>query len=235
MKNLFILFVGLFVFAMPLVALDKVAEPKPFTDDKEVNLMTLLAPPPANDSATTKAELDALFAIQNSRTKDQSDRGVADDKEEVWRFADVFADPNFNAAKLPIFTAFFDRVVATEPAVVDPAKDTFKRPRPHMIDSRINPLVKKKTSGAYPSGHVTIGTLMGILLSNMVPEKRAALMARAWEYGNNRMVVGIHYASDVEAGRLSGYAIAAVLATHSDFNQEFASAKAELRTVLGLK
>jgi len=235
MKKLLILLAVLFVFALPLVAEAKAAEPKPFTDDKEVNLLTLLAPPPANDSATTKAELDALFTLQNSRSKTQSDRGVADDKEEVWRFADVIGNPDFTPAKLPVFTAFFDRVVATEPAVVDPAKDTFKRPRPHMADSRINPLVKKKSSGSYPSGHTTIGTVMGIVLSNMIPEKRVALMARAWEFGNNRLVVGIHYASDIEAGRLSGYAIAAVLATHADYNKEFEAAKAELRGVLGLK
>ena len=75
---------------------------------------------------------------------------------------------------------------------------------------------------------------MGIILSNMVPEKRAAIMVRAWEYGHNRVVVGIHFPSDIEAGRLAGTAIAQALSTHPDYKEEFEAAKTELRGVLGL-
>jgi acid phosphatase (class A) len=39
------------------------------------------------------------------------------------------ANANFTKEKRPLFTAFFDRVVATEPAVVDPAKDFWKTPK----------------------------------------------------------------------------------------------------------
>jgi acid phosphatase (class A) len=89
-------------------------------------------------------------------------------------------------------------------------------------------------SGSYPSGHSTVGTLMGIELANMLPEKRAAIMARAWEFGHNRVVGGIHYASDIEMGRISGTVIAQTISTHPDFKDEFEAAKAELRAVLGL-
>jgi acid phosphatase (class A) len=104
-----------------------------------------------------------------------------------------------------------------------------------MVDSRVKPIVKLSTSGSYPSGHTTVGTLMGIVLAQMLPENRTNILARAWAYGQNRVIAGIHYPSDIEAGRLSGTAIAAVLATHSDFNNEFQAAKAELRAVLGLR
>jgi acid phosphatase (class A) len=210
-------------------------DPVPFTDAKEVNLLLLLPPPPAQDSAVTKAELDAVVAIQNSRTKAQSDRAVADDAENVWRFADVVNNPSFTKEKLPVFSAFFDRIVETEPAVVDPAKDLWKRPRPYMADSRVNPLLKKKTSGAYPSGHSTIGTLMGITLSNMLPELRGAIMDRAAEFAWNRVIAGMHYASDIDAGKRTGTAIAAVIQTKPEFQKEFEAAKAELRSVLGYK
>ncbi len=210
-------------------------DPVPFTDDKEVNLLALLPPPPAQDSAVTKTELDDLVGIQKSRTKARSELAVADDQENVWRFAGVFKNANFTAEKLPLFTAFFDRIVATESAVVDPAKDLWKRPRPYMADSRINPLLKKKTSGAYPSGHTTVGTLMGIVLSNMVPELRVPLMDRAAEFAHSRLVAGMHYASDIEAGKRAGTAIAAVIMLKPDFQQEFEAAKAELRSTLGYK
>lgn len=68
----------------------------------------------------------------------------------------------------------------------------------------------------------------------MVPEKRTELMVRAWEYGHNRIVGGIHYASDVEAGRIAGTVIAETIRTHDDYKAEFEAAKEELRSVLGL-
>jgi acid phosphatase (class A) len=75
---------------------------------------------------------------------------------------------------------------------------------------------------------------MGIILSNMVPERRREIMTRAWEYGWNRVVGGMHFRSDIEAGRLAGSAIATALMQRADFRAEFAAARAELRAHLGL-
>lgn len=208
-------------------------EIKPFADAKEIDLVTILPPPPPNDSAQTKAEIGEVLTLQVTRTPEMVARAQADAEENVWRFADVMG-PNFTKEKLPKLAAFFDRIVETEGAVVDPAKDVFKRPRPHQLSDLVRPAVKMSNSGAWPSGHTTVGTLMGIVLSDMVPEKKAEIMARAWEYGNNRIVGGIHLRSDVEMGRISGSVIAAIIMKHDDFKAEYEPAKAELRAALGL-
>ena len=222
-----LLVVGL---ASPVFAEDA----KPFADAKEINLLDLLPPPPANDSAQMKAELGEILTIQVTRTPEMAARAVADAEENVWRFSDVIDSPKFTKENLPKFSAFFDRVVETEGAVVDPAKDVWKRPRPHLYSDLVKPIVPLSKSGSYPSGHATVGTLMGIVLANMVPEKRPAIMARAWEYGHNRIVGGIHYASDIEAGRIAGTVIAETIMTHDDYKTEYEGAKAELRAALGL-
>jgi acid phosphatase (class A) len=157
----------------------------------------------------------------------------ADAEENVWVYSNVMG-PKFNAEALPAVSAFFDRIVATEAAVVDPAKDFWKRPRPHMLDSRIEPIVKRSSSGSWPSGHTTLGTLMGITLANMVPEKRAAIMTRAWQYGDNRVVAGIHYPSDIEMGRIAGSVISQQLSQQQDFQQQYRQARDELRQALDL-
>ena len=207
---------------------------KPFADAKEIDLMMLLPPPPANDSPQTKSELGEILTIQVTRTPEMEARAIADANENVWRFADLINNPKFTPEALPKFTAFFDRVVETEGSVVDPAKDVWKRPRPHLYSDLVKPVVPLSKSGSYPSGHTTVGTLMGIVLSNMIPEKRAQIMGRAWEYGENRVVGGIHYPSDIEMGRISGAVIAQTISTHPDFKTEFEAAKTELRGVLGL-
>ena len=206
---------------------------KPFTDAKTVDLLKILPPPPANDSAQTKRELAEVLSLQVTRTPEQEARAQADVVENVWRFSDVMG-PKFTKEALPAFAAFFDRVVETEGAVVDPAKDLWKRPRPHQYSQLVKPAVKISNSGAWPSGHTTVGTLMGVILSEMAPEKRAEIMARAWEYGDNRVVGGIHFRSDIEMGRIAGSVIAYQLMSQPDFKAEFEPAKAELRKALGL-
>ncbi|AYD00758.1 phosphatase PAP2 family protein [Neorhizobium sp. NCHU2750] len=218
--------------ASPVLA-DETA--KPFTDAKEVNLTDLLPPPPANDSAKTKQEIGQLLTIQVTRTPEMEARAQADAHEEIWRFADVVDNPKFATENLPKFSAFFDRILATSDAVVDPAKDVWKRTRPHLLyPDLIKPVVPLSKSGSYPSGHTTTGTLMAVVLSDMLPEKKQQIMARGWEYGWNRVIGGIHYPSDIEAGRISGIAIAQTIMQHEDYREEYAAAKAELRSALGL-
>lgn len=205
----------------------------PFVTKKDIDLTMILPPPPANDSAETKAELGEVLTLQVTRTPQMVASAVADTEENVWRFADVMG-PNFSKDKLPKFSAFFDRVVETEGAVVDPAKDVWKRPRPHQLSDLVKPAVRLSSSGSWPSGHATVGTMMGIILADMVPEKRAEIMARAAAYAHNRVVGGIHYPSDVEMGKISGSVIAAVLFNRDDFKAEYEVAKAELRSGLGM-
>jgi acid phosphatase (class A) len=220
-------------FASPVFAEEKAV---PFTNAQEVNLVDLLPPPPANDSAKTKQEVGQILSIQVTRTPEMEARAKADAEETIFRFADTVDNPKFMKENLPKFSAFFDRVLATEGAVVDPAKDVWKRTRPHLLyPDLIKPAVPLSKSGSYPSGHTTAGTLMGVVLANMLPEKRDAIMARAWEFGWNRVIGGIHYPTDIEAGRISGITIAETIMQHEDYKTEFAAAKAELRSALGMQ
>jgi acid phosphatase (class A) len=230
MRSLFLAALTTAVLALSPVHAE---EAKPFATAKTIDLLTLLKPPPANDSAQTRAELAEVLSIQVTRTPEMEAQAQADVVENVWRFANVMG-PTFKTEALPAFSAFFDRIVATEGEVVDPAKDSWKRPRPHQYSPLVKPAVKLSNSGAYPSGHTTVGTLMGVVLSNMVPEKRSEIMARAWAYGENRIIGGIHFRADIEAGRIAGTVIAARIMEQPDFQVEYAAAKAELRKVLGL-
>lgn len=223
------IFTALAVTASPLLA----ENANPFTTAQELDLTSYLKPPPANDSVQTKRELAEVLSIQVTRTPEMEARAQADVVEDIWRFSDVMG-PNFTKEHLPKFAAFFDRVTETEGAVVDPAKDTWKRPRPHQYSPLVHPAVKLSNSGAYPSGHATVGTLMGIVLSNMVPEQRGAIMDRAWEFAENRIIGGIHFRSDIEAGRIAGNLVAEKIMSQADFKDEYAPARAELRAELGL-
>jgi hypothetical protein len=101
-------------------------------------------------------------------------------------------------------------------------------------------------SPSYPSGHTTHGYAEGVLLGLLVPERYPQMIARAAEYGYNRIVIGAHYAMDVIGGRtLALYDLAQLLANKpgyvgisragiriDDFRKELTDARSEVAKLL---
>lgn len=139
-------------------------------------------------------------------------------------------------------------------------KECWGRARPFVVDPSLTPLERSLAStrqrGApaqarfpadspcpappagdyspsYPSGHATVGAMMAILLAQMVPERHEALFALGWEMGEDRVVSGVHFPSDVEAGRVLGTVLAGAMHQDARFRADFAAARRELRAALG--
>ena len=92
---------------------------------------------------------------------------------------------------------------------------------------------KNEKSPSYPSAHATCAMVYAIILAELAPYQRPALLERAREIGWNRVVAGAHYPSDVSAGRVLGQAIALALLSDRAFQEELARVKAELIKVRG--
>jgi acid phosphatase (class A) len=203
-------------------------------DRAAIELSNLLPPPPAAGSAMARQELQAVLAAQAARTPADEDAARADTEHSVFRFADVFGD-SFNAATLPRSAAFFARVAKFDKAEVKVVKDYWHHPRPPVVSPQVRPLAQEKPDDwSYPSGHATLGYSEAVLLANMVPEKRAEIFARADLYAQHRVVMGVHFPSDVEAGRLAGTVISAQLLHQAEWQADYQAARAELRAALHL-
>jgi len=199
-----------------------------------IELSNLLPPPPAAGSAAAQHDLQVVLDTQKTRTDIDMAAAKADTDRSVFRFADALgltAQPS----ALPKTSAFFTRTAALDKQLVKEAKNYWLHPRPAVISSDVHPLTKEKANDwSYPSGHATFGYTTAVLLASMVPEKRAAIFARADVYGEHRIVMGAHFPSDVEAGRLAGTVIAAEVMQDPSWQQDYIAARAELRKVLGL-
>ena len=204
-----------------------------FVSPGQVDLARLLPPPPAMDSAEQRDEIALLLQLQKQRTPAMVALAQADAAREVFRFADAVG-PQFTADKLPATAALFQAVKENGDAILGNAKKHWDRPRPYAVSSEIDPCVHKPGNASYPSGHATYGTLVAVILADMVPEKAQALAARAEQYRFNREIGGVHYPSDVAAGRIAGPVIAAFLSNSPAFQQQYAVARAEVRSALGL-
>ncbi len=205
-------------------------------DARTLDLRRILPPPPAAGSPQERAELDVLLRIQAHRTPKEAARARKDATIDVLAFADALGGPPgaLTTVRLPLTLALLRHVGVDEAAILDPAKDEFGRPRPFTVEPRLHPVIARPRSLSYPSGHSTWAYTTALVLADMVPERRRQLLARAQEYAYDRSVAGVHYPSDVEAGKLAGTALAAALFTCRPFDHEEAAARAELRSVLGL-
>lgn len=94
------------------------------------------------------------------------------------------------------------------------------------------PTADLRTNPSFPSGHTTFGYTEGVLLGILMPQHYPQMVARAAEYGNDRIIIGAHYAMDVIAGRtIALYVLAHLLADDRNFRATKA-ARAELQNAL---
>ena len=149
---------------------------------------------------------------QEARTPAEQDHAKADITISIPRLLEG-ANIHFDAAGLAKCSDFFEKLARLTKEASDNAKKTFCRPRPYQLAGKqAQPLQSPdelKNSPAYPSGHTIYGTLMGTVLAHMLPEERDELYARITDYGHSRMIAGVHYRSDIDAGKVLGSAIAA--------------------------
>jgi len=138
---------------------------------------------------------------------------------------------HLDARNAPALAHLFARVRQDSSAIIKHAKDHYRRPRPFVgTDQPIctpgNPDIIHSTS--YPSGHSTRAWTYGLILAELVPDRATQIMTRARIYGDSRIVCGVHYQSDVEAGRSNGAVVVTALHANSSFMADMAAAKVEI-------
>ncbi|HTT82578.1 MAG TPA: phosphatase PAP2 family protein [Rhizomicrobium sp.] len=127
---------------------------------------------------------------------------------------DIFGKAYSRPAGSPGADAFGDsRPFQTIPSllpIVGP--DYFNTPADNTVYNR-GPIMNLVNSPSFPSGHTTYGYMGSLVLAVLVPQRYQQMIARAAEYGNDRILMGAHYAMDVLGGRaLATYDLAHLLA-----------------------
>ena len=115
--------------------------------------------------------------------------------------------------------AFGDsRPFQTEPTILPiVGPDYFNVPAGNDVYNR-GPIMNLIDSPSFPSGHTTYGYMGSILLAVLVPDRYQEMVVRAAEYGNDRIIMGAHYAMDVLGGRtLATYDLAHLLANEPTY------------------
>jgi hypothetical protein len=131
---------------------------------------------------------------------------VSDEATAIFKDVHGAPDPFGRAYDRPAGTpgadAFGDsRPFQTEPVILPIiGPDYFNVPASNEVYNR-GPIMNLINSPSFPSGHTTYGYMGSLLLAVLVPDRYQEMVVRAAEYGNDRIIMGAHYAMDVLGGR----------------------------------
>lgn len=190
--------------------------------------ISLLPPPPALHSPEDVADRDSTFRIYSARTPADVARGKAEHKVTIAAFAPMLGS-DFQPAKCPKLMALCDDLVAEAKTVSDSGKYHWRRPRPFVLDpARFSEPGDPEKSPGYPSTHSTKGTLLALILAEIFPEHRAALLEKGRLIGWTRIEIGSHTPMDVYAGRVLGQGLAEACLRNPAFQSDLAAVKAEV-------
>ncbi|MGH8253088.1 MAG: phosphatase PAP2 family protein [Steroidobacteraceae bacterium] len=225
----------------------------------QLDSTALIEPPPVTGSEADRADLQAVLDAQRTaHAAGTTARAVADTVIDCQRVADVLlAAPSApgavtHAAALSsgdgaAAIAFATRAAKQVSGATNAPKRFWERPRPYIASAQVERLGDvapdspyaisggyQRGHTSYPSGHTAFATACAIVLAQMAPEQAAALFARARLFGQSRLIVGAHYATDVDAGRRVGTAAAGLMLQNARFQADLRTARAQLRGALNL-
>lgn len=137
-----------------------------------------------------------------------------------------------DAQHTPALYRLLERSRIDASAATRAAKKHHQRPRPFMVNGEPtctpDDEAELRGNGSYPSGHTSIGWAWALVLSEIVPERADAIIARGRNYGESRLVCNVHWQSDILEGRFMGAAAVARLHDNADFQRDLVAARREV-------
>lgn len=202
---------------------------------------------PANSSVQTRAELDFLLEWQEKRTTAQKYRSsnvLA--PIGYWPHIDLLKDherydqnlghlfyigrsvlgEDCNSQNYPDTARLLKGITKDMRIMEFTVKYHLLRARPYHLEPKLDPLARI-SSPSFASGHTLWAYIHAFIWSELVPEKRKEFLAKAYEVGESREIMGIHYPSDEEAARILAHKMLSTMWNNPKFKKEYNSAKEE--------
>lgn len=200
-----------------------------FADLTTLDWSKLVPPPPAPDSLAAEADLFVVLRMQAARTPAQVEWAKLVEQADVFALfgADGLLGPDFSRPNLPALDALLRQLAAELRPLNHAVKEKYARARPFLADAAVEPCVQRPESDSYPSGHSFSAHVWARVLAEVFPEQRAALIARADDIGWGRVIGGVHFPTDLVAGRRLAVAVMAREMKNPAFREAIEACRAE--------
>ena len=197
--------------------------------------LALVAPPPAAGTPQALADESTAKGVTALRNSPRWNLAARDANLTFPQAADTFScalGMPISAQDTPQLTMLLRRSLTDAGLATYRAKDHYKRTRPFVAfsEATCTPAEEAMLSkdGSYPSGHSAVGWAFALVLTEIAPQRANALLARGYAYGQSRVICGVHWQSDVEAGRVVASATVARLHADPVFRAQLAAAGEEV-------
>ena len=195
--------------------------------------LALLPPPPADNSIAFLADQAAYRQATELSDPQRVQQAIRD--ADFMHFEHAFS----KALGLPISAKHTPRLYHLLQGVLHDsldqammsAKDHYQRTRPFVFFQRSSCTPDQEAmlarNGSYPSGHASFGWATALVLAQINPARADEILRRGYEFGQSRVMCGVHWQSDVTSGRLLGAAVVSALQASPRFAQALEQAQRE--------
>ncbi|WP_374318288.1 acid phosphatase [Pseudoxanthomonas kaohsiungensis] len=197
--------------------------------------LTLVQPPPAAGSAALAQDQAVMRAALALRGTPRFEQAARDADLDFPFAAGTFActlGVRIDAERTPATYRLLRRSLIDAAMATRAAKEHYQRARPFVENGAPtctpDDEAALRGNGSYPSGHVAIGWVWALVLTQAVPGHTEALIARGRSFGESRAVCNVHWQSDILAGRFMAAGTFARLQSDAAFRADVAAASVEL-------
>ena len=203
-----------------------------FVGAERDGLLAAMPAPPTDESLAGQADLEAVLIAQAQRSEVEAHAAAFDGDLGPRAWAAFNLGPDVRPDRYPLAFALFDAVRTDMTKVVDDVKAKgHQRPRPHQRDPlRVKPSlsIKGHGSNSWPSGRAAASRVWAGVLSDLFPEKAETLAAAAERTALLRVVGGVHYPSDLVAGKALADHFLRTLRGRPDYQRRLREARNEI-------
>ena len=228
------------VLMMTAVCASAQSKPEPYFSFRELpNMLKWCPAPPDTVGAAFTYDIMQYMWGKEMRQKDTLRTAIAI-RDAVYSLECImqeFSEPlglQMSQEETPEIYKLLRDSKATCEAISGFPKYYYKRKRPFIRfqEPTATPQFESdlRRNYSYPSGHTILGWCSALLLSEINPERADTILKRGMMYGESRVIVGAHWQSDVDAGRLAGSVVYARMHTSDRFLEQMRRAQQEFRS-----
>lgn len=201
-------------------------EIKPYFEAETIS-PKLLDNPSLPQSEKYQKEVEYIVNLQNDPDLNEVEEAF----EEIHLKPEMlsqFVIKELDRAEFPALYKLLDRTHQTSKVVTSNAKTYWDMKRPYMATTKIKALIAAHSNPAYPSGHTSGSYTLARVLSMVYPDKKNEFLNRAKEIAEHRILVGMHFPQDIEAGKQLSLLIVGGLLQDKNFLKDLKKAKKEI-------
>ncbi|MEM9324303.1 MAG: phosphatase PAP2 family protein [Bacteroidota bacterium] len=208
----------------------------------DYEILKKLVSPPANSSVQTRAELQYLLEWQEKRTPSNRSRAFeiarigywppmaiggsyGDLTHLFWECRSIVGETCI-AQDYPQTTKVLAGIMRDVRIAEFTLKYHHNRPRPYHLEPKLDPM-GRVANPSFASGHTLWAYSQAFFWSELMPNRRREFLDLAFEVGESREIMGIHYPSDEEAARILSHKLLELMMKNPAFINDFDKAKME--------